>query len=319
LFVATASAALSLELAGCTAGGGPQLGDFKVSGAPVEVPGVPYVSEDGHRGAPAALAMAMGAAGLKVAAESMDEEIQRGEDRDNTRDAVVQAVLARGIMPSRIHSHTVDLDMVKELRAGHAVMVLLYRGALIRHWEYALVVGVDPGANTFTLNTGTQRGEVLAYPELLDAWSQGDYWSLVVTRPGDVPATAGMDEWLMRATALAAAGKQQEAEQAYAAATKRWPAEPRSWAGLGHMRLALRDLPGATEALQASVRLAPNAPAVHADLAHVLSERQCADQAEDEIGLAVSQEQDAGRRAAYQKYQRQLSLHAGPSVVCPLD
>ncbi|MBL6748960.1 MAG: PA2778 family cysteine peptidase [Nevskia sp.] len=316
--LAAAGAGLAALLCGCAASG-PQLREFKVTGPALELPRVPYAAEDGHRGGPAALAMALGAAGVPAAPSSLDDEIQRGEEQDDTRTAMVQAVLARGLVPNVIKSPTVDLDVVRELRAGHAVVVLLYRGMLLRYWEYAVIVGVDPGANTFVLHTGTHRHLVLDYPDLLAAWGDSDYWALVVSAPDDVPATVSPPQWLARAGDLERTGKPGQAMQAYLAATRRWPAEPLAWAALGRLRAAQHDLHGATEAFIAALKLAPGAAAIHADFARVLRERQCADQAQDEIGLAVAQERDPGRRAADERLQRELDALAGPSVVCPLD
>jgi hypothetical protein len=307
--------AVAAALGACSASG-PQLRDFQVAGPALELPRVPYAAEDAHRGGPAALSMALGAAGLAAPPAEFDAEIQQGEDAENTRVAMVQAVLARGLVPSLIHSRTADLEIVRELRAGHPVVVLLYRGVVLRQWEYAVVVGVDPGANAFILQTGTQSRLRLEYPALLAAWADSDYWAMVVTAPDDVPASAGSGEWLARAADLQRSGKTRQAVQAYLAATRRWPVEARAWAELGRLRAAQHDLRAATDVLRKALQLNPGAAAVHADLARVLNDRQCADQAQDEIGLALAQERDPARRAADQRFQRELEQHAGPSVVC---
>lgn len=314
-----AAAVLLLALlAGCAASG-PQLRDFKVEGAPLELAQVPYVPEDAHRGGPAALAMALAAAGAPADPATFDAAIQHGEDNNDTRTPMQQAVLARGLVPSVIRSRTVDLDLVRELRAGHPAVVLLSRGLFRRYWQYAVVIGVDPAANRFVLRTGTEQRLEMRYPDLLDAWQPADFWAMVVTAPDQIPATANAEQWLQRADELQRVNQPQSAARAYAAATQRWPKQPQAWAALGQLRAMQRDLNGATDAFLTALKLAPSAAAVHADLAQVLNQRHCADQAEDEIRLALEQERDPVQRAAYQSFARELDQASGPSVVCPLD
>lgn len=308
---------LALLLCGCAAG--PELRDMHVGGKPVELAEVPYLADEGYRGGPAATAMALAASGVRVAPGAFDGAFERGEQQSNTRASMVQAVASQGRVPYLLKSRQVDLDAVREVQSGHAVVVLLKRGLMLPDWQYAVMVGVDPAENQFALRTGSQRRLVLRYGALLSAWRDSGYWALLVARPDDIPATAVPAAWLAGAAALAQAGKLQESELAYRTATQRWPQQASAWADLGRVRHSLHDLNGAIEAYAAALRLQANDAAVHADLAQSLGERQCSEQAEDEIGKALALERDPGRRAVYERFRREMAGHSGPSVFCPVE
>jgi cytochrome c-type biogenesis protein CcmH/NrfG len=115
------------------------------------------------------------------------------------------------------------------------------------------------------------------------------------------------------------ASRFEAAAQAYAAVTRRQPDDAGAWAGLGRSQYAMGGLRGATVAFANASRLDPQSAALHHSLARVLIERECADQAEDEIDLALTLEKDPRQLAAYRKTETLVAAHSGPSVVCPLD
>jgi hypothetical protein len=307
----------ALLLGGCAAG--PQLHDHEVSGPAVELKDVPYAPLSGYQGGPAALAMMLGASGVQVSPDDLVPQVYDAKKDDTPRYLLTAVTSHYGRVPYVLYSRQMDLTVVKLVQSGHPVMVLLHRGLLGKRWEFAVVIGVDPEANSFILRTATDERETIGYGDLVEAWRDGRFWAMLTQRPGDIPEMATARDWIAAAAPLEQNGKPEAAAQAYAAATQRWPKEPLAWEGLGNAYYALHNLRGATTAFQNALSLAPNDTGAHNNLAQVLLERQCADQAEDEINRALALETDPARRAVYQRTRQQVLQRGGPSVVCSFD
>ena len=313
-----AIAALVLAgLAGCAAG--PQLRDYHISGQAVELKEVPFYAQDGYQGGPAAMAMMLAANGAQVAPADLVALVYDAKNDDSPQGWMHNGAAHYGRVPYVLKSKQLDLDVVHQVQAGHPVLVLLRSGLVLKQWQYAVVMGVDPGASTFTVRTGTEQRKVMNYGDFLAAWHDSAYWAMLTALPAEIPEAASARDWLSGAALIEQAGKPDAAAQAYAAATRRWPGEAQAWAGLGRNDYSIHNLRGATLAFNTAVSLQPDNAAAHNGLAKALLDRQCADQAEDEINRALELERNPNLRAAYQQTQRDVAKHSGPSVVCPLE
>lgn len=306
----------SILLGACAAG--PQLSDYQITGPAVEIKGVPYLAQEGYQGGPAALAMMLAGSGVHVTPADLVPQVYEAQRNDTSRPLLFTAAAHYGRVPYALHSHHMDLDMTRLVQAGHPVMVLLHTGAVSQQWQFAVVVGVDPESSEFTLRTGTDGHKTMSYGDLIADWRDGGYWAMLVQRPGDIPDGFTAQSWIAAAAPLEQAGKPEAALEAYAAVTQRWPQDVLGWEGLGNAYYALHNLTGATAAFQNALNLAPRDASAHNNLAQVLLERQCADQAEEEVNFALRLETDPARRAIYQRTLQQVQQHGGPSVVCPL-
>ncbi|HZR36990.1 MAG TPA: PA2778 family cysteine peptidase [Nevskia sp.] len=307
----------ALGLAACSSG--PQLRDYKVSGQAAELKDVPYYAEAGQQGAPAALAMLLGGSGVQAAPAELAPLVYDRQAGDVTTAAVRGALPHFGRVGWVLRSRQLDLDVVQQVQSGHPVLLLLRSGLVLRQWQYAVLIGVDPSSNSFVLRSAGEQRRVLSYAELLAAWKDGGYWAMLALRPGELPEGAGAAEWIAAALQMEQSGRTEAALQAYGAVTQRWPNEAQAWLGMGRTYYALHNLRGATVAYHNAAKLWPNSAAAHNGLAQALVERQCADQAEDEVNLALSLERDPSLRNAYLRTQRQVADYSGPSVVCPLE
>lgn len=311
-------AALTLAaLAGCASG--PQLRDYHVSGQAVELKEVPFYPQDGYQGGPAAMAMMLAANGAQVAPADLVSLVYDAKNDDSPQGWMHNGAAHYGRVPYVLKSKQLDLDVVHQVQAGHPVLVLLHSGLVLKQWQYAVVMGVDPGASTFTVRTGTEQRKVLSYGDFLAAWHDSNYWAMLTALPAEIPEAATTQDWLSGAALIEQVGKPEAAAQAYAAITQRWPGEAQGWSGLGRSYYAIHNLRGATTAFYTAVTLQPNDAAAHNGLAKALVDRQCADQAEDEVNRALELEHNPNLRAAYQQTQREVAKHSGPSVVCPLE
>lgn len=312
-------AAVLAALLLCACSSEPQLRDYRVSGPAVELKDVPYYAQGGEQGAPAALAMLLGGSGVQAAPADLAPLVRDPRSGEVSTEAVRGVPGRYGRVAHVLRSRQLDLDVVRQVQAGHPVLVLLRSGMVLRQWQYAVVVGVDPSANSFVLRSAGEPRRLMAYGELVAAWKDSGYWAMLGLRPGDLPEDANAAEWLAGAAQMEQAGKVEAAVQAYAAVTQRWPNEAMAWLGMGRAYYALHNLRGATISYSNAVRLMPGSAAAHNGLAQALVERQCADQAEDEVKLALELERDPRVRAGYFKTQRQVDAYSGPSVVCPLE
>ena len=304
-------------LAGCAAG--PQLRDYHVSAQAVELKEVPFYAQDGYQGGPAALAMMLAANGAQVAPADLVSLVYDAKTDDSPQGSMHDAAARYGRVPYVLKSKQLDLDVVHQVQSGHPVLVLLHTGLVLKQWQYAVVMGVDPAASTFTLRSGTAQRQIIGYGDFIAAWHDSAYWAMLTSLPGDIPEAATVQDWLTGAALIERAGKPEAAVQAYAAITQRWPGETQGWAGLGRGYAAVHNPRGATAAFYKAVSLQPDNAAAHNGLALALLDRQCADQADDEVSRALELEHNPNLRAVYLKTQKEVAKHSGPSVVCPLE
>jgi tetratricopeptide (TPR) repeat protein len=304
-----------LLLAACSSA--PQLRD--TSGQAFELRNFPYFSQDGQQGAPAALAMLLTGSGAPVTPAELVPLLQDAQAGEVSPAAVRSLPPRYGRVAYTLRSQQPELDLVRQVQAGHAVLVLLRNGMVLKQSRYALLIGVNPAARIFVLRGAGELRREIPYEELFGAWKDGGRWAMLALRPGEVQEDANAAEWLSAAAQMEQRGRIEAAAQAYIAVTQRWPGEAQAWLGAGRSYYHLHNLRGATIAYNNAVRLMPGSAAAHNGLAQALVERQCADQAEDEARLALELERDPRVRADYFRTQRQVQDYSGPSVVCPLE
>ncbi|MDI3258206.1 MAG: hypothetical protein QJR02_00560 [Sinobacteraceae bacterium] len=234
-------------------------------------------------------------------------------------EALRAEIRGRGLLPLVLQSVRPQAEAIAQLRAGQAVLVRLSRGLpFFAHLDYAAWVGVDPANDRVLLRSAGQSAQWMNFADFNTAWRAAGSWALVAAPPQRIPSFATPDDWLSEAASLAAT-QPAAAGQAYLAASRRWPQSPAVWLALARWREAHDDLPGAMLAYAAAARVEPSNAATHARLAQLLLLRQCADQAEDEIELALRYETDPQRRAEDQGVLAQIRDRGGPSVVCALE
>lgn len=318
-FVATllASTGLALGAAGCQQNG-PKLNDYGIGGGAVELSSVPFFPQDEYQSAPAALAAVLAAQRVPVKLDELIRQVDVPAQAGPLRGEVIAATRSYGLVPYVLHSPQLDLDVVHEVQAGHPVMVLQNRGwSFAPRWHFAVVVGVDPQNNTLTLRSGSRPREVLSFGEFMALWADGGHWAMVAMQPGQLPATVDAQNWLAAVAPFEQLGRADSAERAYAAATLRWPDNALAWEALANARHAQNNFVGSSQALLTALQLAPENTVARNNLAYVLLERNCADQAEGQIDRAIAAETEPKKLEAFQRTRTQVMAHDGPSVVCP--
>ena len=231
---------------------------------------VPLIVQDAYYCGPAALAMALGAAGIavgqeEVAALAFTPGAQGSFQSDMTGAARRLGALAVpvGDLPT----------LFAEVAAGRPVIVFQNLGLPIAPvWHYGVVTGYDRAAGTVTLHSGEREVMVMPFDAFRLSWARGEDWGLLALAPGDLPATVPSEDVLAAAAALEGAERFAEAEAAYRAGMARWPGEWLWPFGLANARYAQGDLAGARAALLEARRRGPEIPEVRANLDFVTAE-----------------------------------------------
>jgi tetratricopeptide (TPR) repeat protein len=199
--------------------------------------------------------------------------------------------------------------VLRELAAGHPVIVLQNLGwDLFPQWHYALVIGYALAEPAVVLRSGTQQRLVLSRHDFERSWARAGKWAFIAVPPGQLPATAGEDDFVAAAANLERVAPD-AAAQAYGAALARWPGNLVARIGLGNVAYGARRLDDAErEYRQATMDHADSGDAWN-NLAQVLHEtgrdREAADAARRAIALG-------GERAA--SYRSTLdAIEAAPA------
>jgi len=228
----------------------------------------PFFAQEIHHCGPAALAGALGAAGVTTTPEALAPQVYLPGREGSLQLELLAAARAAGRLAYVLEP---DLDAaLREVAAGRPVLVLQNLGlSWYPRWHYALLIGYDLPAGSVTLHSGTRRDYVTALATFERTWARAGRWALLVLPPDALPAAARELPYLAAAAALERSHPA-AAEAAYTAALGRWPASLPAGLGQGNARYAQGDLAGAAQAFAAAATTHPDSAVAHNNLAHVL-------------------------------------------------
>lgn len=225
-----------------------------------ELPGVPFFPQSEYECGPAALATALGAAGIAARPEALVEQVYLPARQGSLQVEMLAAARRRGALAVRLPP-TLDA-LLREVAAGHPVVVLQNLSLPIApRWHYAVVVGYDLAARELVLRSGTTEREVLGLGTFEHTWQRSGHWAFVALAPGQLPATASENEVTAASVAFERVARPQAARRAYESALVRWPDNLTLAMGLGNTRIAAGDLPAATAAFAAAAQRHDSTPA----------------------------------------------------------
>jgi tetratricopeptide (TPR) repeat protein len=283
---APAVAALAVALTGCAAS--PPLADGLASDAPrsIELSGTPFYSQEDYQCGPAALATLLRASGLDVTPESIAPEVFIPGLRGSLQLEMIGATRRHGRLPY-VLSTTAD-EMIAELVAGRPVLVLQNLGAeRLPVWHYAVLVGYDAERNVAILRSGRTKREEMRWQRFAKTWHRGGRFAFTTLVPGEIPPHAEASRYVEAAAGLEAAAERRAAAASYDAAIARWPDEANAWLGRGNISYADGDRGGAADAYLRAILLAPADAAARNNLAQLLADAGCPDQARKQVKRAA--------------------------------
>jgi hypothetical protein len=287
-------------LAGCAGPGPTVAGDPGAPASPAsraagDAPGqaaarllsaVPFVAQPDFQCGPAALAIAMAAAGRPVPVETL----ARGTFVPGRQGSLQPEMLAAGRRHGMLATELPpDLGALRrEIDAGRPVVVLQNLGlAMLPRWHYAVVVGYDMASGELRLHSGDQPAMAMRLSVFERTWARSGRWAIALTLPDRLPESATEPQAVRAAIGLervdAAA-----ARQSWDAVLERWPASRLGRFGRGNLRLGGGDAAGAADDYRAAVATDPAFGDAWNNLAQALIQSGDADAARAAADRAVA-------------------------------
>jgi tetratricopeptide (TPR) repeat protein len=234
-----------------------------------ELTETPFFPQELYHCGPAALATALNAIDINVSPDQLVPEVYIPSRKGSLQIEMLAAARRHGALAVKIEP---ELGAVlKEIAAGNVVLVMQNLGlSWAPSWHYAVVVGYDLDKELIWLRSGTFERFEMSLSAFQRTWARSKYWAFVALKPGDLPASAGVDAVISALITLEKTAGAAKASVAYAAAAKRWPGNLVLLTGLGNSAFVIGDLTGAAAAFREATSAHPDSAVAHNNLANVL-------------------------------------------------
>ena len=254
----------------------------------VELDAVPFFAQEEYQCGPAALAMALNAAGVSVTPDALTEQVYIPARKGSLQVEMLAGARRHGLLAYELAPQL--KDVLAEVAAGNAVIVLQNQGlfAFQPFWHYAVVIGYDLDNNQILLHSGSRARRAMPFGLFEFLWIDGQRWTMVALPPGRLPATAQEAKLATAAAALEKTGGIAEAQRAYVALLERWPTNLIGLMGLGNTAYAFGRLAQAEAAFRRATAVHPLAAAAFNNLAQTLADQGKRDAALEAARQAVS-------------------------------
>lgn len=279
--------AASLGLAGCVALPVQEL----QSHWPENLPGrallsqTPFVAQQEFECGPAALAMLMQAAGLKIEAKQLAPQVFVPGRQGSLQVEMLVAARRQGL-PAYLLAPKLEA-VLQEVAAGHPVLVFQNLSLPVSPvWHYAVLIGYDRERGTVTLHSGTTAAMETSLSAFEHTWARGEHWAMLALAPERLPASADASS-AGRAIAALERLQPRSAATAYASALRRWPGDLLLQMGAGNSAYALGDFATAETAYRAASLAHPKSADAWNNLAQVLLEQGKKETAARAIAQAI--------------------------------
>lgn len=255
--------------------------------AAIRLDTVPFYPQEQYQCGPAALATVLDWSGVEITPERLAPALMIPARQGSLQIELQAQARAQGRVPFVLRG---ELQAVQaELAAGHPVLVLQNLAFEWRPlWHYAVVVGSDPAARTFTLRSGREREHVVAWSTFERTWARAQHWALVILEPGMLPATAEAPQVLQAAAPFEEKRAWASAERIYRSAQQRWPRQAVFALGVANSRYAQGDVQGAERAYRRVIVDFPDDAVGYNNLALVLADLERWHEAERMAARAVA-------------------------------
>jgi tetratricopeptide (TPR) repeat protein len=254
----------------------------------VELDSVPFFAQEEYQCGPAALAMALNAAGVAATPDALIDEVYIPARKGSLQVEMLAGARRHGLLAYELAPEL--KDVLAEVAAGNAVIVLQNLGLWAFHpyWHYAVVIGYDLEKNQVLLHSGTRARRAMPLGLFEFLWIDGQRWAMVALPPGRLPASAREASSATAAAALEKTGRIAEARLSYAALLQRWPDNLIGLMGLGNTTYALGDPAEAESAFRKATAAHPLAAAAFNNLAQTLADQGKLEAALEAARRAVS-------------------------------
>jgi Peptidase_C39 like family/Tetratricopeptide repeat len=249
---------------------------------------VPFFAQEDDLCGPAALAMALNAAGIATTPDALTDEVYLPGRKGSLQVEMLASARRHGLVAYELAPEL--KDMLAEVAAGNAVIVLQNLGLWAFHpyWHYAVVIGYDLEKKQILLHSGTKARRVMPMGLFEFLWIDGGRWAMLTLVPGRLPASARESSYATAAAALEQAGRIDEAHRAYETLLERWPVNLVGLMGLGNTAYAMGRTAEAEAAFRSATAAHPVAAAAFNNLAQTLADQGKLEAALDAAHQAVS-------------------------------
>lgn len=280
-----------------------------------ELVGVPFFPQTAWHCGPAALATLLTHSGVSVTPAELAPRVYVPGRRGSFQPELAAASRSAGRLPYVLEPTPEAL--FAEVAAGNPVLVLQDLGRFgLRRWHYAVVVGWDEIRHLVILRSGTERRRVETLDAFLESWAPGGRWALVVSRPGELPATAAPGPWVRTLAEAADRLSGPDRLRAHQAALDRWPDEGTVLFAVANERYAQGQLRAARILYRRLLVLEPDHIAGRNNLANVLLDRGCPREARAEAGQALALARQRGEFVTAVE-DTLARIQAAPDAPCP--
>ena len=260
----------ALALAACTA---PQTSALSLSPGALplqaEVGNVPFFPQEENYCGPAALATVVTWTGITVDPVQIAERVYTPDRKGTLQSDILAAARREGRLAVPLDSLR---DVMTEIAAGHPVLVLQNLSFnWFPQWHYAVAVAYDLESRKITLRSGRNPERMTRIDTFERTWQRGDHWALVVLKPDDLPASAGVSDVERAAAALERVGRTEESATAYSTILGRWPDSYAALMGLGNVHHGAGELAAAEAAFRRAIAAHPSRAEAWNNLAYVLA------------------------------------------------
>lgn len=231
----------------------------------------PFHPQEDYQCGPAALATALGSAGIRRGPEELAGEVYIPARQGSLQPEMLAAARRSGAVAYRLAP--APRALLKELAAGHPVVVLQnLRFDWAPQWHYAVAVGYDLPAQQLALHSGREQRLVMDLGDFDRSWAKSGRWAFVALPPDRLPATADEAQYVAAAVALERVAPT-AAEAAYRTALGAWPRNLIARIGLGNTAYRRGDMAAAETAFRRAATEHPESGDAWNNLAQVLHER----------------------------------------------
>jgi hypothetical protein len=253
-----------------------------------ELDTVPFFAQEEYQCGPAALAMALSAAGVAATPDALIEEVYIPARKGSLQVEMLASARRHGLVAYELAPEL--KDVLAEVAAGNAVIVLQNQGlwSFYPYWHYAVVIGYDLERRQILLHSGARAHRAMAMGLFEFLWIDGRRWAMVALAPGRLPASAREVSYATAAAALEQAGRIADAHLAYEGLLERWPANLVGLMGLGNTAYAMGSTAEAESAFRRATCAHPLTAAAFNNLAQTLADQDKFDAALDAARKAVS-------------------------------
>ena len=236
-----------------------------------ELTDVPFFAQEEYQCGPAALAMALNAAGVSVTPDALVNQVYIPARKGSLQVEMLAATRRRGLIAYELEPQLIDV--LREVAAGTPVIVLENYGFRIRPlWHYAVVVGYDLERGQTIRRSGTKQRQTMPFTVFEYVWKDEGHWAMVAVPPDRLPVTATEPRYTTAAVALEKSGQIRNAHIAYNTLLRRWPGSLAGQMGRGNTAYALKDFVTAESAFRQAAQDHPDTSAAFNNLAQVLAD-----------------------------------------------